>query len=273
MTGELSPELLDRLRDRAADPRRRSDASSILGQSVSVDNLLDQLGPQGEQLRSIQTQLQGLMGGLGMGGMRVAAPMATGPREEADPLPPPASDERIAAAEAALGHALPPGLAQLYREIGDGGFGPGAGLFPLDRIVAEYEEMTGEPAGPQNQSWPTNLLPLIDAEPGYDCLDLDSGQIVAWDPEEIEGYSNAAWLRSFKPVAPSLSAWLEEWLDRPTGGELMAEQQASWQAQGRSMAAQGMVNFYAKKTPEERAAMGLPDTGWEEELLRRNGLL
>jgi hypothetical protein len=33
-----------------------------------------------------------------------------------------------------------------------------------------------------------------------------------------------------------------------------------------------LVEFVARKTPEERAAIGLPEVGWEEELLRR-GLL
>jgi len=178
---QLSAGLIERLRKRANDPERRSDARSILGQSIRFDSLLDRLGPKGEQ-----------------------------------PLSPPVPEERLAAAEQTLGRPIPAALRQLYGSIADGGFGPGGGLFPLDRMIAEYEEMTGEPAGPQNQPWPANLLPLIDAEPGYDCLDLDSGEVIAWDPEEIEGYSNAAWLRSFKPAAPSLAAWLEEWRDLTT---------------------------------------------------------
>lgn len=78
----------------------------------------------------------------------------------------------------AIGRTLPHALRQLYSEVGDGRFGPGAGLFELRRIADVYREMTDEPAGPQNQPWPPNLLPLVDAEPGYDCLDIDSGAMV-----------------------------------------------------------------------------------------------
>ena len=274
----LSPDLIERVRARANDPERRSDTSSTLSHTVSVGSLLDRLGPKGEQLRSIENQLQGLMGQFapGLGGLRVATGIPFGDPaggHHPEPLPAPATAEQLAEAEKTLGRSLPSALKQLYAEVADGGFGPGGGLFPLARIAHEYDEMTREPAGPQNQPWPANLLPLVDAEPGYDCLDLDSGEMIAWDPEEIEGYSNAAWLRSFKPLAPNLAAWLEEWLGRPTVGERMADQQERMRDEGRKMAAQGMVNFFARKTPEERAAMGLPEVGWEEELLRRNGLL
>ena len=184
------------------------------------------------------------------------------PGRDADPLPAPATSQQIASAERAIGRSLPLSLAQVCREIADGGFGPGGGLFPLARMIDEYEAMTNEPAGLHSQPWPANLLPLADAEPGYDCIDLDTGAVISWDPEELESPSNAAWHRSFKPAAETFGEWLEAWLSRPDAGDQMAERQAGWQAQGRSMAAQGMVNFYATKTADERAAMGLPEVGW-----------
>jgi len=53
-------------------------------------------------------------------------------------------------------------------------------------------------------------------EPSFDCIDAESGAIVAWDVEELaEGSSNAHWQRSFKPAAPDLQSYLEEWLGRP----------------------------------------------------------
>jgi len=47
-----------------------------------------------------------------------------------DPLPPlaPASAEAVADAERRLGHRLPPLLRRLYREVANGGFGPGYGI-------------------------------------------------------------------------------------------------------------------------------------------------
>lgn len=270
MPDRLSSELIERLRERVNDSERRSDASSIIGQTMSFDTLLGQLGPKGDQLRSISSQLQGLMGSLG--GMRFAGPMAGGdpvPKQDTPPPPQPAAEEEISAAERAIGRALPPGLRQVYAEVGNGEFGPGSGLFPLARMIDEYEEMTREPAGPQNQPWPTNLLPLVDAEPGYDCLDLDSGEMIAWDPEEIEGYSNAAWERSFKPLAPSFAAWLEDWLARPTAGERMKQQREQVAEHPMEFHVRNMIESYGRMTPEERAGHGLPAENWEAAVRKR----
>jgi hypothetical protein len=269
MTDEhLPPELIERVRARANDPERRSDASSAHSQTLSLDTLLDSLGPRGEQLRSIQNQLQGLMGSLG--GLRVAGPMGDQSLGgDYPPLPQVATAEQVSQCEKAIGRSLPAGLKQLYTEVADGDFGPAGGLFPLARVIDEYRDMTDEPAGPQNQPWPANLLPLIDAEPGYDCLDLDSGEMVTWDPQEIEGYSNAAWLRSFKPLAPSLAAWLEEWLGRPTMGERLKAERQKAHAGAMDAHLNYMMSFY-EKNPEKRAEHGLPDLGWEEEVRRRH---
>lgn len=270
MADRLSSELIERLRERLNDAGRRSDASSIMGQTMSFDDLLGQLGPKGDQLRSIQTQLQGLMGSLG--GVRFAGPMMGGdpaPKQEGPPPPRTAPEEEIGAAEQAIGRPFPPNLRQIYAEIANGEFGPGGGLFPLARIIDEYEEMTREPAGPQNQPWPPKLLPLVDAEPGYDCIDLDSGEMIAWDPEEIEGYSNAAWERSFKPLAPSLAAWLEEWLNRPTAGERMKQQRDEVAEHPMEFHVRNMIEYYGKMTPEERAGHGLPAENWEAAVRKR----
>ena len=46
---------------------------------------------------------------------------------------------------------------------------------------------------------------------------MDSGEIVAWDPEEIEDEeSDEDWQRSFKVEHPSLAALMAQWLGRPT---------------------------------------------------------
>jgi hypothetical protein len=191
-----------------------------------------------------------------------------------EPLPAPASEARIAEAEKEIGRELPAALRRLYADIADGGFGPGGGLFGLVRAAEEYKGMTREPAGPQNQPWPSNLLPLSDREPGYDCLDLDSGQMIAWDPEEIDGYSDAAWRRSFKYEASDLAAWLEEWLGRPTAGErLQGQRQDDPDRNPMTIHVRNMLEFYSKMTPEERARHQLPGIGWEDEVRRRHGQL
>jgi hypothetical protein len=45
---------------------------------------------------------------------------------------PPTTSAIVEAAEAKLGFSLPPLLRQLYTEVGNGGFGPGYGLFGLE---------------------------------------------------------------------------------------------------------------------------------------------
>jgi hypothetical protein len=200
--------------------------------------------------------------------MNVMARGVSEPRAP-EPLPGRAGEAEIAAAERALGRPLLPSVSQLYREIADGGFGPGGGLFPLARAVEEYHEMTREPAGPQNQLWPANLLPLTDAEPGYDCIDLDTGAIVARDPEEIEGYSNAAWQRSFKPAAETLAEWLEQWLDQPSAGDKLQQQMADIREHPGETHIRNMIEMYGRMSPEERAAKGLPETGWEQQVRDR----
>jgi hypothetical protein len=259
---QLSPQLIERIRERASDPRRQSDANSMRAQTVNPDAVFDSLGPKGEQMRSIMSQIQGLMG---PSGPRLGEPI---PRPS-EPLRGTVSREQLAEFEKAIGRSLPPALTQLYIEVADGGFGPGVGLFGLERIAEAYHEMTAEPAGPQNQAWPSNLLPLVDAEPGYDCLDMDGGEIVGWDPGQVEGYSNSAWKRSFKPLAPNLGAWLEAWLDRPAPGDWMAAVREKDRRDAKKGALQSILDYY-EKSPAQRAQDGLPEVGWEDEVRRRH---
>lgn len=270
---QLNPELIERLRRRAHDPERRNDANSTLSQTTSMDAILDKLGSKGDQLRSIKNQLQNLIGRTGpqLDSLRVATAMPVDDpiRSLFDPLPGPATTQEVAECEKTIGRSLPSVLMQLYMDIANGGFGPGSGLFSLKRIADEYREMTGVSAGPRNQPWPAKLLPLVDAEPGFHCLDIGSGEMVGWDPQEIEGYSNAAWLRSFKPLAPSLGAWLEAWLDRQSPGDLMAAVREKDKREAKDGALRAILDYY-EKNPAERAKDGLPEAGWEDEVRRRH---
>jgi hypothetical protein len=261
---DLSSELMLRVRHRAADAMRRSGSSGLHASAVDMGDLIGGLGPQASQLKGLMGQFAGLMKGFG-----VIAPMPVRDRargHQPDPLPAPATDDAIAAAEFAIRRPLPEGLRRLYAEIADGGFGPGDGLFALDRLAAEYVALTSEPAGPQNQPWPANLLPLIDNQPGYDCLDLEYGEVICWDPEEIEGYSDAAWRRSFKVQARTLTAWIEQWLEEPTALERMDAERSE---AGERMVLQSIETF-GRMSPEARAGHGLPETGWEEAVRQRH---
>lgn len=175
-------------------------------------------------------------------------------------LPGPASADAVRIAEQEIPLPFPDDLFRLWTEVANGGFGPGGGLLSVELSVAAYRTMSAGEELPRGRTWPEQLLPIRDNEPGFECLDVESGRIVAWDPEGLaERVSDQRWLRSFSDVAPSLATWLTTWLDsRPVHEVLQERINASMIEQARAARAS-----IAQKTPEERRAMGLPETGWE----------
>ena len=233
-------DLIARLRERVADPKRRTDAP----QSITLS------GAGG----TLTTQFNTL------GGLLSGRPGSTSNPNVKD-LPPPASVAALDAAEARLGTPLPATLRRLYGEVANGGFGPGGGLLSIEDAVKAYAEMSREPYLPKGYPWPAGLLPIVDSEPGYDCVELPTGRVVGWDPEDLsERSGEGAWKKSFSELAPSLEAWLGDWVRRRPAHELMQER-----------IQQGMVEEARKSrarisamSPEERRAMGLPEVGWEK---------
>ena len=102
-------------------------------------------------------------------------------------------------------------------------------------------------------------------DPGFDCCDAATGRIVAWDPEDLtEHAGEERFRRSFRETFPSVEAWLEAWL----GSKTQAEQSAELMAHVMSNDVQVRMAREARAKiaglrPEERAAMGLPEVGWE----------
>jgi len=242
--------------------------------------------PAAQGLLRIADALEGLIGGLGGaiamgpgGAMRLGG---EAPAAELAPPPPPAL---IDAVEAQIGRRLPEELRQLYA-IGDGGFGPGQGLFAICELGRRYVELTREPFGPMGQDWPENLVPLFDDDPALVCLDCGTGEVIGWDPEEIEDEeSEADWQRSFKREHASLAELMEHWLAEPTFEEqaartaAQAAQSASvspvtgWPVQLEDPAQQAEAEIgFLKASPELRRDFGLPETGWEDEIRRRYSL-
>jgi len=88
---------------------------------------------------------------------------------------------------------------------------------------------------------------------------VNSGEVVFWDEEELaDGVSNKVWKRSFKTDAPDLGRWLDCWLETPLPGQRTKDliQQGALDGLIRQRLA-----YTRSKTPEERAAFGLPETG------------
>jgi hypothetical protein len=261
--GRPLDDLVRRLRGRAADPARRVDVAvsrfDAGVRALDLGGLMGQLGSIGALLqRTVDANRAGRVDPEGHdAALRVQSDMATPASPDVSP---PADEATLDAAEARLGFALPPVLRRVYLEVADGGFGPGTGLFATARIVTEYEKLRAEPYLPRGPRWPDGLLPIVDRDPGFDCVDAGSGRVVGWDPEGLsERSGDRAWQRTFTEIAPSLEAWLDEWVGSKTVQEQMAERLAESQlAEARKARA-----AIRAKTPEERAAMGLPAVGWE----------
>ena len=295
---DLPLDLFKRIADRANDPMRRTAMSGAHANATPLDlgslmgDFQKHAPPQAQGLLGALGQMQSMFGGnmpgftmMGPGGM-MSVGVPTGPQ----PLQPPPGEQALADAEKAIGRPLPDEVRRLYA-IGDGGFGPGEGLFPLGALVDRYGELTRQPYGPSGQDWPKQLLPLFDENPVLDCIDLDSGEIVAWDPEEIEDEdSDEDWQRSFKLEHPSLAALMSHWLGERTVEEQIRDEMeaatSKMAARGPSpvtgypmqlddpaQQAEAEIKFLSYADPSLRADFGLPETGWEDEVRRRHGLL
>lgn len=171
--------------------------------------------------------------------------------EEADELPPVASEQDLAEAEKQVGFALPPLLARVYREVANGGFGPEYTLFPLigegRTAVSAYGTECPRPPAEPSPHWPRGVLPILDWGCGMyaavDCLQ-PAAPVLVFEPNSIEDNWPDAWFQD----APSLAAWLNSWL-HGTGwweGEAMADGDAAeprpWpQAAGRIAAGRSVT--------------------------------
>jgi SMI1/KNR4 family protein SUKH-1 len=263
-------DLLARLQKRAADPnpeRRVDSPHTDFGASVmSMDlgGLFQALGGAAADLKRVVAANQAGTMDLGMLAKadQIHASMNT---YVATGLHTPADAATLDRVERELGFPLPPPLRRIYGEIGNGGFGPGSGLLPIKRVVADYREL--EASVPVGRSWPNRLLPLVYHNPQYECVDAasESLRIVDWDPEELdERVSEARWQRSFSEIAPSLVAWVSEWVTSRPYQEVQREEMAGHMRASEVQMARESRAMIAAMTPGERAAMGLPEVGWEK---------
>ena len=236
------------------------------GRGLNPQELAEQVAAD---VRTGKTSMEDVFGGV-QPGVGVEIYEDEGPSDSPRDLLPPASPEDIAAAESALGFALPEDLKQLYTSIANGGFGPSVGFLSLAEVAARYREFRSEPQGPCDEMWPEHLLPIIPVDMGEACYDLETGKIICWDQEELvdEDSEDAAWDRSFTPWADSLAEWLERWLAKTPMSEQLAAQHESNLLDN----ARNSIEFCRDMTAEERADMGLPEEGWEAQICRNHGV-
>ena len=271
--GEIPSELLQRIAERANDPLRRTAMSGAQANAAPLDmsslmaDFQKHAPSQAQGLLGALGKMQGMFGGampgftmMGPGGI-ASVGMPTGPQ----PVAPRPGEVELAEAERSIGRPLPQELRQLYA-IGDGGFGPGEGLMPLAELAERYSDLTLEPYGPLGQDWPKQLLPLFDENPLLTCLDLDSGEIVTWDPEEIEDEdSDEDWQRSFKAGHPSLAALMADWLGEPTVEEVMQREMTAAQ----DKMAEEWIERLEKESEASRASHGFTGPDWRDQVRRR----
>lgn len=134
----------------------------------------------------------------------------------------PVTAEEMTDAERTLGFPLHPLLAALYRQVGNGGFGPGDSLLPLcgepgsDFDSSALQEYVGRipPEGTETWwSWPEGVVPVLDWGCAmFTCVDCrsDEGTVLLFEPNAISGQDvSTAWFVD----AGGLAVWLETWLD------------------------------------------------------------
>jgi hypothetical protein len=262
-----SDDLIERLRARAADPERRVDVrqSEFMAgiSTLSLGGLMGMLSQVSGDLKRVVAANQAgapVDPALHAKAEQIGASMST-PVPTSLPLPADAAE--IARAEASIGFALPPFMRRVYLEIADGGFGPGGGLLGLDAAVAAHARMRTGDELPRGRSWPDALLPVVERDPGFYCVDTtaEPGRVVDWDPEELEEFSGEqAFASSFSEVAPSFEAWLGAWV----GGKTQAEERAEMMASAMADSKAASRAAFAAMTPEQKAAFGLSDSEWAE---------
>jgi hypothetical protein len=146
--------------------------------------------------------------------------------EEADGRTPalvPASTQQIADPERRLGMRLPELLRRLYREVSNGGFGPGYRLMGVEGGFADDQGDTSvdlyecfRTSDPEDAawSWPHSLLPFCHWGCAiYSCVDLATAEaeIVVWDPNGLDpGTGSSSGLR---PHGRTLESWLAAWVE------------------------------------------------------------
>jgi hypothetical protein len=264
--------LIEQLRARAADPKGRTEyVPSVFETSVRSMSLggLMSFG------QSVADSLRRVVDSNQAGRMPDPDVMGTAEQFERDmSTPAPAGSLRralpadVEAAEAALGVSLPAFLRRLYLEVADGGFGPGRGLLSLERLVREARELRKGDVLPRGRTWPAALLPLVDRDPGWYCIDIATGAIVEWDPEDLaERSSEERFRRSFTDVSPSIETWLAKWLRKMAAADRKPSEEERWaRMAARAQTPEGMARqeartrrYLAQMSPEDRRKFGFDE--------------
>jgi len=135
----------------------------------------------------------------------------------------PVSPATVAQAEKDLGFPLPPLLRELYLQIGDGGFGPGYGLYKLTggetdlAAVVPNHRMATDPDLPEPyNTWRAKHLMLVDwgcnIYSAVDCASAE-GTVYRYNLDRYDDETSGP-VRDYGILeAASLGEWLERWME------------------------------------------------------------
>jgi hypothetical protein len=257
--------LIERLRERLAEPGRRTD----LRTSRSQKFLRSATGEEVQAARQKVVELANAAMDVHRRGGSIPPDL----REEAlaafraakTPAPrsdlAPASAQGIEHAEEHLGFGLPEALVTIYREVADGGFGPRYGLLPLKSIIEDYARLRSSDCDPQ---WPETLLPITNSEAEQYCIQSPGGEILRFELDRLND-DNSNLAQCFSPVAESLEEWLHAWLDREPDVD-SAEVERAAIAHGTPRWFEAWVIRVRALSAEQRAKLSLEGEDWEEKL-------
>ena len=126
------------------------------------------------------------------------------------PPPQPVAPRAVEDAEARMGFHLPALLKRLLTQVGNGGFGPGYGLFGVN-LAPSWELSMSIPnvylqsVADDSYGWPKNLVLICEWGCAYysavDCSTL-KGEVV-----------NVSGEMDLKPTGSSFAQWMQDWVD------------------------------------------------------------
>lgn len=131
------------------------------------------------------------------------------------PLLPVADRQDLDAAEASIGHSLPPTLRLVLTEVANGGFGPGYGLLGVGltghRIdIAEFSlnlpdfyRLQLE----QDPEWNRDQLVIAD----HGCVIWETVSLSTGEVSTFRGDTGTFEAQHFEPTGMDLQAWLLNW--------------------------------------------------------------
>jgi SMI1 / KNR4 family (SUKH-1) len=148
------------------------------------------------------------------------------------PLAPVLTEDQVATSERQLGFRLPQFLRKVYLNVGNGGFGPGYGLYGLNAATGDYSDsydyaldhyrvlVQGPHDYPRVYRWPLGMLPVCHWGCGIfsfiNCAREDGRvhrySFEGYDPEDPKSCEDVT-IDALPVESGSVREWLQSWID------------------------------------------------------------